>query len=76
MKLPLPRALGALQNADASIKLEPINDCSGVTFYEGIWHIWHAACPPPHPPGWHWPERHTPFRDRQFPTTITTHSHP
>ena len=32
------------KNADNSIKLEPINDCSGVTFYEGIWHVWHQCC--------------------------------
>ena len=32
------------KHADKSITLEPINDCSGVTFYEGIWHVWHQCC--------------------------------
>jgi beta-fructofuranosidase len=32
------------KNTDGSIKLEAINDCSGVTFYEGIWHVWHQCC--------------------------------
>ena len=32
------------KNADNSIKLEPINDCSGVTFYKGIYHVWHQCC--------------------------------
>lgn len=32
------------QTTDGSIKLEPINDCSGVTFYKGIYHVWHQCC--------------------------------
>ena len=32
------------QATDGSIKLEPINDCSGVTFYKGIYHVWHQCC--------------------------------
>ena len=27
-----------------SVKLEPINDVSGVTFYNGLYHIWHQCC--------------------------------
>ena len=29
------------QATDGDITLEPINDCSGVTFYKGIYHVWH-----------------------------------
>ena len=29
---------------DGSIKLEPINDCSGVHYYEGLYHVWHQCC--------------------------------
>ena len=32
------------KNADGSIKLEPINDCSGVTYSNGIYHVWHQCC--------------------------------
>ena len=32
------------QATDGAIKLEPINDCSGVTFYKGIYHVWHQCC--------------------------------
>ena len=46
------------QATDGAIKLEPINDCSGVTFYKGIYHVWHQCCQnhwdhvrSTHPPG-------------------------
>ena len=43
--LPVFHIIGNVtKNPDSSIKLEAINDCSGVTFYEGIWHIWHQCC--------------------------------
>jgi hypothetical protein len=32
------------QATDGAISLEPINDCSGVTFYKGIYHVWHQCC--------------------------------
>ena len=32
------------KNSDGSIKLEPINDCSGVTYAQGIYHVWHQCC--------------------------------
>jgi hypothetical protein len=32
------------QRADGGLDLEPINDASGVTFYEGIYHVWHQCC--------------------------------
>eukprot|EP01050_Picozoa_sp_SAG11_P018607 SAG11_NODE_2842_length_2915_cov_9.258523_3_plen_69_part_00 len=32
------------KNSDNSIQLEPINDASAVTFYEGIYHVWHQCC--------------------------------
>ena len=32
------------KHADGSIKLEPINDCSGVTYSNGIYHVWHQCC--------------------------------
>ena len=32
------------QAADGAITLEPINDCSGVTYYKGLYHVWHQCC--------------------------------
>eukprot|EP01051_Picozoa_sp_SAG22_P005952 SAG22_NODE_372_length_11551_cov_20.656741_6_plen_178_part_00 len=32
------------QATDGAIKLEPINDASGVTFYNGLYHVWHQCC--------------------------------
>ena len=32
------------QSTDGTIKLEPINDASGVTYYQGIYHVWHQCC--------------------------------
>jgi len=32
------------QRADGSLGLEPINDASGVTFSNGIYHVWHQCC--------------------------------
>ena len=42
--LPVFHIIGNVtKSADNSIKLEAINDCSGVTFYEGLWHVWHQV---------------------------------
>ena len=36
------------QAKDGSINLEPINDASGVTYYNGLYHVWYARpCLPP-----------------------------
>lgn len=32
------------QCANGDIKLEPINDASGVTYYNGLYHVWHQCC--------------------------------
>ena len=32
------------QATDGRIALEEINDCSGVTYYQGIYHVWHQCC--------------------------------
>ena len=32
------------QSTDGSINLEPINDASGVTYYNGLYHVWHQCC--------------------------------
>jgi hypothetical protein len=32
------------KHPDNSLTVEAINDCSGVTFYQGIWHVWHQCC--------------------------------
>ena len=32
------------QSTDGSIMLEPINDASGVTYYKGLYHVWHQCC--------------------------------
>ena len=32
------------KHADGTIKLEPINDCSGVTYSQGLYHVWHQCC--------------------------------
>lgn len=43
--LPIFHLIGNVTQApDGSITLEPINDCSGVTYYEGLWHVWHQCC--------------------------------
>ena len=43
--LPLYHIIGNVtKNSDGSIKLEPINDCSGVTYAQGIYHVWHQCC--------------------------------
>ena len=61
--LPIFHIIGNVSvNAAGNVsKLEPINDCSGVTYYGGLYHIWHQCCQN------HWdhviskvhPERHT-----------------
>ena len=43
--LPTFHIIGNVSQAtDGAIKLEPINDASGVTFYNGIYHVWHQCC--------------------------------
>jgi sucrose-6-phosphate hydrolase SacC (GH32 family) len=43
--LPIFHLIGNVtKNADGSIKLESINDCSGVTFSGGLYHIFHQCC--------------------------------
>ena len=32
------------KDSTGSIKLEPINDASGVTYKDGIYHAWHQCC--------------------------------
>ena len=49
--LPIFHIIGNVTKAPTgSIKLEPINDCSGVTYYEGIYHAWHQCCKFGRPP--------------------------
>eukprot|EP01043_Picozoa_sp_COSAG02_P036643 COSAG02_NODE_2698_length_8208_cov_10.377482_1_plen_611_part_00 len=31
-------------SGDGNITLEPINDCSGITFHHGVYHLWHQCC--------------------------------
>ena len=43
--LPIFHIIGNVTaNADGSIGLEPINDASGITFYRGLYHLWHQCC--------------------------------
>jgi len=43
--LPIYHIIGNVtMNNDGSIKLEHINDCSGVTYSQGIYHVWHQCC--------------------------------
>lgn len=43
--LPIFHIIGNVtKNADGSVALEPVNDCSGVTFADGIYHLWHQCC--------------------------------
>jgi hypothetical protein len=43
--LPIYHIIGNVtKNVDGSIKLEAINDCSGVTYSQGIYHVWHQCC--------------------------------
>jgi hypothetical protein len=32
------------KNASGHIALEQINDVSGITYHEGLWHVWHQCC--------------------------------
>ena len=32
------------QSTDGTVKLEPINDASGVTYFKGLYHVWHQCC--------------------------------
>ena len=43
--LPIFHIIGNVsKNADNSIKLESINDCSGVTYHGGLYHVFHQCC--------------------------------
>ena len=43
--LPIFHIIGNVtKNADASIKLESINDCSAVTYHKGLYHVFHQCC--------------------------------
>lgn len=43
--LPTFHIIGNVSQAvDGTIKLEPINDASGVTYYQGLYHVWHQCC--------------------------------
>ena len=43
--LPIFHIIGNVTaNDDGSIKLESINDCSGVTYYGGLYHVFHQCC--------------------------------
>ena len=49
------------KSSDGSIKLEPINDASGVTYKDGIYHAWHQCCQN------HWSAQCPPLRRRLRP---------
>jgi hypothetical protein len=36
--------IGNVTPTSSGIDLEPINDASGVTFYKGLYHVWHQCC--------------------------------
>eukprot|EP01047_Picozoa_sp_COSAG01_P068094 COSAG01_NODE_9764_length_2350_cov_2.392270_2_plen_246_part_00 len=43
--LPIFHIIGNVsKDSSGNITLEPINDCSGVTYHEGIFHLWHQCC--------------------------------
>ena len=44
--LPIYHIIGNVTvSADGNVtSLEPVNDASGVTFYGGLWHVWHQCC--------------------------------
>ena len=43
--LPIFHIIGNVTaRADGGLVLEPINDASGVTYYNGIYHVWHQCC--------------------------------
>jgi hypothetical protein len=43
--LPIFHIIGNVTKYEnGSITLEEINDCSGVTYYGGVYHIWHQCC--------------------------------
>ena len=65
--LPLYHIIGNVtKNSDGSIKLEPINDCSGVTYAQGIYHVWHQCCQN------HWFAQCLPLRRRLQPDCSRT----
>ena len=43
--LPIFHTIGNVtQHDDGSLSVEPINDASGITFYGGLYHLWHQCC--------------------------------
>jgi hypothetical protein len=43
--LPIFHLIGNVtKHSDGTITLEDINDCSGITYYGGLYHIWHQCC--------------------------------
>ena len=44
--LPIFHIIGNVSTDSSGVvtKLEPINDCSGVTYYGGLYHVWHQCC--------------------------------
>lgn len=54
------------KSSDGSIKLEPINDASGVTYKDGIYHAWHQCCQN------HWFAQCLPLRRRLQPDCSRT----
>lgn len=42
--MPLFHIIGNVTPVGDTFSLEPINDASGITFYQGLYHIWHQCC--------------------------------
>lgn len=43
--LPIFHIIGNVTpGAGNNVTVEPINDASGITFYRGLWHVWHQCC--------------------------------
>jgi hypothetical protein len=43
--LPIFHIIGNVtQHDDGTLSVEPINDASGITYYGGLYHLWHQCC--------------------------------
>ena len=42
--IPIFHLIGNVTEVNGDITLEPINDASGITFFNGLYHIWHQCC--------------------------------
>ena len=42
--VPIFHIIGNVTLAGGGISLEPINDASGITYSDGIYHVWHQCC--------------------------------